>query len=851
MILLNLVLLTLNHVTTGAKDDHQVARRYGMQPFPMSGPMAFPGLGSSSGAGMGSQQCITDDIVCPSWCLMEDEWGCKYCPCAPANGMSPPRVNSGSSRPEVTQRKEEDNCIGTILCMLSCKDGYKLGPKQETGCQSCSCTKNKTEDGSNANQDCIGPACSAKNGMRLMSELMESTPRPTSPTPTKRSTTTTSSTTSVQTTSGSPSCQETELCKQTCDGIIQLGPKKPDGCRECTCLTPVTEPPRTLMLIPLTPAPPARECEALSRCRATCRDGFEVDRSRDSGCPECRCLSKVTPPPPTEKPDFVSVMRVCPDAVHCMKTCAAGYTLTAPHERECPVCTCNKEPKVLLLCEKPLSCPNGCTVGYRCDEIGCPTCTCVAPEETTLRVQVQTVITQAALECNPHFSCVDKCQFGYKTGSNGCPTCLCLQPVTFLETRVETQEATPAPPYSVKTPPFPFIRVNPGVQSSCRGSECSQHHLNGAIPVPLVSSFKCSQPLLCPNGCSLGFKCDVKGCPTCTCIAPEETTYKVQVHSIIVTHALSCAETFTCRDRCAFGYKTGDDHCPSCTCLEPVAIESKPYVHTQEPHPAFENRPLVQVTQTPLVHQSFPASVTQMPLPEMVIPSGIGCLGPTCPSTHELSQQGNMFFTAVEHTQSGHQEPLSNVGSAVTLQQSHGGQTDVHTPVHQHPGGQTDANYGNGPGLTDLTLGIGHSVPSESGVLVIHKPGLLHSSQLVSTHSSSNSNENGPEATQAANVQSVMDACPDTVKCMSECVGEYKLTPLPGQTCPQCSCTQTAHSCIGPSCSAPSSHNQMTIESTPSPGQCVAILHCVMTCTGGYDVGEYGKDGCPSCTCID
>lgn len=55
-----------------------------------------------------------------------------------ANGMSPPVVSSGP-RPEEPQR--EDKCLGTILCMLSCKEGYKLGPSQQSGCQSCSCVK--------------------------------------------------------------------------------------------------------------------------------------------------------------------------------------------------------------------------------------------------------------------------------------------------------------------------------------------------------------------------------------------------------------------------------------------------------------------------------------------------------------------------------------------------------------------------------------------------------------------------------------------------------------------------------------------------------------------------------------
>ena len=43
------------------------------------------------------------------------------------------------SREEHTEKKHD--CMGTILCMLSCKDGYQLGPTQNDGCQSCTCAK--------------------------------------------------------------------------------------------------------------------------------------------------------------------------------------------------------------------------------------------------------------------------------------------------------------------------------------------------------------------------------------------------------------------------------------------------------------------------------------------------------------------------------------------------------------------------------------------------------------------------------------------------------------------------------------------------------------------------------------
>ncbi|KAK3579679.1 hypothetical protein CHS0354_000059 [Potamilus streckersoni] len=50
-------------------------------------PMAFPGSipdmiygGASHNGGM---ECIRGNIVCPEYCIMVDEWGCKACPCGP------------------------------------------------------------------------------------------------------------------------------------------------------------------------------------------------------------------------------------------------------------------------------------------------------------------------------------------------------------------------------------------------------------------------------------------------------------------------------------------------------------------------------------------------------------------------------------------------------------------------------------------------------------------------------------------------------------------------------------------------------------------------------------------------
>ncbi|XP_060558176.1 uncharacterized protein LOC132718496 [Ruditapes philippinarum] len=283
----------------------------------MGSPMSFPGFSMhDSSRSETMAECITDDIVCPAWCLMEDDWGCKYCPCGPANGMSPPTI----SEHRQTKPRHDEDCIGTLLCMLSCKEGYKLGPRDsEHGCQSCTCVKKnetKTDNsmssyntGSNntgshtSNQpcawplcmngngpnngpgsgasmtslpiggvkaggslpgvDCIGAACSAKNGMQMMNHgslpitpsipqpLPISTPSPWRPT-TKRS-------------------------------LATVPPKK------TLLLMSPTKPTRHLYLVPLPTEVPKRTCSSLEYCMNNCHHGFQVQNSRNE-CPDCTCI---------------------------------------------------------------------------------------------------------------------------------------------------------------------------------------------------------------------------------------------------------------------------------------------------------------------------------------------------------------------------------------------------------------------------------------------------------------------------------------------------------------------------------------------------------------------------------
>lgn len=42
---------------------------------------------------------------------------------------------------EEEEKKKDSQCIQTLVCMLSCKEGYELGKKGEDGCQTCKCVK--------------------------------------------------------------------------------------------------------------------------------------------------------------------------------------------------------------------------------------------------------------------------------------------------------------------------------------------------------------------------------------------------------------------------------------------------------------------------------------------------------------------------------------------------------------------------------------------------------------------------------------------------------------------------------------------------------------------------------------
>ena len=55
----------------------------------MGGPGGMGGMGGgpggpSSGHTMfNPSHCLQREVICPQWCVMEDEFGCRSCPCGP------------------------------------------------------------------------------------------------------------------------------------------------------------------------------------------------------------------------------------------------------------------------------------------------------------------------------------------------------------------------------------------------------------------------------------------------------------------------------------------------------------------------------------------------------------------------------------------------------------------------------------------------------------------------------------------------------------------------------------------------------------------------------------------------
>ncbi|XP_048749648.2 uncharacterized protein LOC125661619 isoform X3 [Ostrea edulis] len=97
-------------------------------------PLVSPGV---------PRYCVTGIIIdCPHGCVVTDEFGCNTCPCAPATkAWMPVCENSPAPRPHP---KPQNSCVGTKLCITSCKGEVKIGETGPDGCQRCTCMKKES-----------------------------------------------------------------------------------------------------------------------------------------------------------------------------------------------------------------------------------------------------------------------------------------------------------------------------------------------------------------------------------------------------------------------------------------------------------------------------------------------------------------------------------------------------------------------------------------------------------------------------------------------------------------------------------------------------------------------------------
>ncbi|CAG2198318.1 unnamed protein product [Mytilus edulis] len=124
-----------------------VASSYG-RGHSMNVPLKSPGI---------PKYCISVDKMefedCS--CTVVDEGGCQTCPCYSASRFWI------AVRPKESQEKpkpKHNECLGTTLCMMSCKGGYHLGETGSDGCQSCTCLKREqkqTEKTHNEEKSCL------------------------------------------------------------------------------------------------------------------------------------------------------------------------------------------------------------------------------------------------------------------------------------------------------------------------------------------------------------------------------------------------------------------------------------------------------------------------------------------------------------------------------------------------------------------------------------------------------------------------------------------------------------------------------------------------------------------------
>ncbi|ESO10309.1 hypothetical protein HELRODRAFT_117034 [Helobdella robusta] len=218
-------------------------------------------------------------------------------------------------------------------------------------------------------------------------------------------------------------------------------------------------------------------------------------------------------------------------------------------------------------------CPEIACIVNRCSEYrvgadGCRTCRCVNPCEEIIspcasnQICIPKNVTCVKAPCYPVAKCIEcplpkcsnHCNSGFRKDSRGCQTCKCVDP---CENKV------------------------------CRAGLVCKSEKVICKKEPCYAVARCvkkvCQPVFCPRLCTSGYRKDINGCQTCSCIDPCEDRNPCpsgqvckpeQVFCIaapcydVAKCVVDCSKNAICDMFCEFGFELGPDGCPICKCRE-------------------------------------------------------------------------------------------------------------------------------------------------------------------------------------------------------------------------------------------------------------------------------------------
>ncbi|KAK3094764.1 hypothetical protein FSP39_005918 [Pinctada imbricata] len=340
------------------------------------GPMGMSGMGGGPGAGghtlYNPSHCLQKEIICPQWCVMQDEFGCRSCPCGPGGGMLAGSMGSFMSHmpyigsqpfSHVSQSStSQKDCLAVKLCESQCAGAYSLGNTGADGCPTCTCNTHTSAVSSGGSMPSFGGMGGGGGGFGGGGfgggPFSMGGGRPGGGSSGGGSSSSSSSSSSA-TSSGSSGNSVTNNYYYFTGG---------SGSSGISTVTGVQPAPSTYTI----------QCRMEEVCTQTCGGNYELGEYTSDGCPSCVC-------PPKQQ---------------------VVYTVATVYQVKCP----------------EMSCAYGCKVGYKCGTDGCPTCECALPNG----YQAHEVVVQHQLVCSTSFACHSRCDVGYQCGNDGCPTCDCL-----------------------------------------------------------------------------------------------------------------------------------------------------------------------------------------------------------------------------------------------------------------------------------------------------------------------------------------------------------------------------------------------------------------------------------------